>query len=197
MASIRDMKTGPANEHLLEHMVRQLAIETQGRTTSHMIPGIVNRVIQGHMILEMILDRTMIPVTVNRDGKIDQMKTIDMDIQNRIMTNGHIRYVIRIQGSRDGLFTGNLKKIIQSYPPADDRSYEYDHQGSSTQHPMNDANNFKPESYNPSKYDSYAHQSSNSDYAGNSYHRNNDYDQRKLYRIIDSASVTVQMRAVC
>ena len=45
---------------------------------------------------------------------------------------------------------------------------------------MNDANNFKPESYNPSKYDSYAHQSSNSDYAGNSYNRNNDYDQRKL-----------------
>ena len=44
---------------------------------------------------------------------------------------------------------------------------------------MNDANNFKPESYNPSKYDSYAHQSSNSDYAGNSYSRNNDYDQRK------------------
>ena len=45
---------------------------------------------------------------------------------------------------------------------------------------MNDANNFKPESYNPSKYDSYAHQSSNSDYNTNSYNRNNDYDRRKL-----------------
>ena len=79
-----------------------------------------------------------------------------------------------------------LKRSFQSYPPADDRFYETDHQGS-TQQPMNDANNFKPESYNPSKYDSYAHQSSNSDYAGNSYSRNNDYDQRKFFCFTDAS----------
>ena len=86
-----------------------------------------------------------------------------------------------------------LKRSFQSYPPADDRFYESDQQGS-TQQSMNDANNFKPESYNPSKYDSYAHQSSNSDYAGNSYSRNNDYDQRKFYykQHVDSAISTIK-----
>lgn len=64
------------------------------------------------------------------------------------------------------------RQPYESYPPADGRFYESDHQQST-----NDANNFKPESYNPSKYESYAHQSSNSDYARNSYSRDNDYDQ--------------------
>ena len=117
MASIRGTRTGPVNEHPREHMVRQLGTEIQGRTTSHMILGTVSRVILGRTILEMILDRTMILVTASRDGKIDQLKTIDMDIRNRIMMNDrHIRYVIRIEGFRDGsLKDGNdLKKKIFS-----------------------------------------------------------------------------------
>ena len=114
MASIRGTRTGPVNEHLREHMVRQLGTEIQGRTTSHMILGTLNRVILGRTILEMILDRTMIPVTASRDGKINQLKTIDMDIRNRIMMNDrHIRYVIRIEGSRNGsLKDDNVEKLF-------------------------------------------------------------------------------------
>ena len=95
MASIQDTKTDPANEHPLEHMVRQLETEIQGRTMtcSHMILGLVTHVIQGHTIHVMTHDRTMIPVTVNPDGMIDQPKMMDMDILSRIMMNDHhIRY---------------------------------------------------------------------------------------------------------
>lgn len=99
MASIRGTKTGLANEHLLEHMVRQLETEIQGRTISHhMTPGTLTHVMQGHKILVMTHDPTAtIPVTVNRDGKIVKLKMIDMAIQNRTMTN-HIRYVIQSSG---------------------------------------------------------------------------------------------------
>ena len=94
MASIRGTKTGLANEHLLEHMVRQLETEIQGRTISHhMTPGTLIHVMEGHTILVMTHDHTAtIPVTVNPDGKIVKLKMIDMAIQNRTMTN-HIRYV--------------------------------------------------------------------------------------------------------
>ena len=94
MVSIRDTKIGLANEHLLEHMVRQLETEIQGRTIGHpTIPtGTATHVIQGHTILVMTHDRSAtIPVTVNRNGQIAQLNMIDMAIQNLIMTN-HIRY---------------------------------------------------------------------------------------------------------
>ena len=118
MASIRGTKTDPANEHPLEHMVRQLETEIRGRTISHhMTPGTVTHVLQGHTILVMTHDRTAtIPETVNRDGKIAKPKKIDMAIQNRIMTN-HIRYV------RDSASVG--RPSISPSPLHD--HYEYDH----------------------------------------------------------------------